>query len=512
MLNLATLLEGSAARSPDRAALTAGERKLTYRQLNEEANKLAGALKRRGIAPGDRVALTMPNTPEFAIAYYGILKAGAAVVPLNVQLKAPEISYYLNDSGARIAIAASSFAGEVLGGRAGATGCCEVWIAGDHPEAGSAPDVRALSDVVASEGSSLDCAPTMPDDTAVILYTSGTTGRPKGAELTHFNMFFNALYVTEKLFRLSPEDVLLAVLPLFHSFGQTCVMNAGLCAGATVALLPRFDPAAALAAMVSDRVTFFAGVPTMYWALLNHADLAHHRDAIRERLRLCVSGGAAMAVELMSRFEETFGVTILEGYGLSETSPVATFNVSQQDRKPGSVGKAIWATEVKIFDDSDRELPDGERGEIVVRGHNVMKGYLGRPEATAEAIRKGWFHTGDVGYRDPDGFFFIVDRKKDMILRGGFNVYPRELEEVLMTHPAVSLVAVVGVPDERLGEEIKAFIVPKASGGERAGDHRLVPRANGGLQDPAIGRVPGGLSHDRDRQDLEAGAARSVRA
>ncbi len=436
MLNLATLLEGSAARTPDRTALTAGERKLTYRQLNEEANKIAGALKRRGIAPGDRVALTMPNTPEFAIAYYGILKAGAAVVPLNVLLKAPEISYYLNDSGARIAIAASSFAGEVLGGRAGATGC--------------------------AEGSSRDCEPTMPDDTAVVLYTSGTTGRPKGAELSHFNMFFNALYVTEKLFRLSPEDVLLAVLPLFHSFGQTCVMNAGLCAGATVALLPRFDPAAVFSAMGRDRVTVFAGVPTMYWALLNHPDLPLFRDAIRDRLRLCVSGGAAMAVELMSRFEETFGVTILEGYGLSETSPVATFNLSQQDRKPGSVGKAIWATEVRIFDDSDRELPDGERGEIVVRGHNVMKGYLGRPEATAEAIRNGWFHTGDVGYRDPDGFFFIVDRKKDMILRGGFNVYPRELEEVLMTHPAVSLVAVVGVPDERLGEEIKAFVVRKA--------------------------------------------------
>ncbi len=462
MLNLATLLEGSAARTPDRTALTAGERRLTYRQLNEEANKIAGALKRRGVASGDRVALTMPNTPEFVIAYYGILKAGAAVVPLNVLLKAPEICYYLKDSGARIAIAASSFAGEVLGGRAGATSCAEVWIAGDHPKAGSAPDVRALADVVAGEGSSRDCEPTMPDDTAVVLYTSGTTGRPKGAELSHFNMFFNALYVTEKLFRLSSEDVLLAVLPLFHSFGQTCVMNAGLCAGATVALLPRFDPAAVLSAMGRDRVTVFAGVPTMYWALLNHPDLPLFRDAIRDRLRLCVSGGAAMAVELMSRFEETFGVTILEGYGLSETSPVATFNLSQQDRKPGSVGKAIWATDVRIFDDSDRELPDGERGEIVVRGHNVMKGYLGRPEATAEAIRNGWFHTGDIGYRDPDGFFFIVDRKKDMILRGGFNVYPRELEEVLMTHPAVSLVAVVGVPDERLGEEIKAFVVRKA--------------------------------------------------
>ena len=458
MLNLATLLEGSAARTPDRTALTAGERKLTYRQLNEEANKIAGALKRQGIAPGDRVALTMPNTPEFAIAYYGILKAGAAVVPLNVLLKAPEISYYLNDSGARIAIAASSFAGEVLGGRAGATGCAEVWIAGDYPEAGSAPDVRALAGVVAGEGSSRDCEPTMPDDTAVVLYTSGTTGRPKGAELSHFNMFFNALYVTEKLFRLSPEDVLLAVLPLFHSFGQTCVMNAGLCAGATVALLPRFDPAAVLSAMGRDRVTIFAGVPTMYWALLNHPDLPLFRDAIRDPLRLCVSGGAAMAVELMSRFEEAFGVTILEGYGLSETSPVATFNLSQQDRKPGSVGKAIWATEVRIFDDSDRELPDGERGEIVVRGHNVMKGYLGRPEATADAIRNGWFHTGDIGYRDPDGFFFIVDRKKEIIISGGENIS-----------------SVIGIPDETWGEAVHAVIVLKT--GATATEDEIVGQA-----------------------------------
>jgi long-chain acyl-CoA synthetase len=462
MLNLATLLEGSAAQSPDRTALVAGERKLTYRQLNEEANRLARALVRAGVAPGDRVALTMPNVPEFAVAYYGILKAGASVVPLNVLLKAPEISYYLKDSGARIAIAASTFADEVLGGRAEAKGCDEVWVAGGDPRAGSAAGVRALAEVVAGEETGLDSATTMPDDTAVILYTSGTTGKPKGAEPSHFNMFFNALYVTERLFRLSPDAVLLAVLPLFHSFGQTCVMNAGLCAGATVSLLPRFEPAAALAALARDRVTVFEGVPTMYWALLNHPNLPQHRDAIRERLRLCVSGGAAMAVELMARFEEIFGVTILEGYGLSETSPVATFNLSQEERKPGSIGKAIWGTEVKIFDDQDQELPAGQRGEIVVRGHNVMKGYLGRPDATAEAIRNGWFHTGDIGYRDGDGFFFIVDRKKDMILRGGFNVYPRELEEVLMTHPAVSLVAVVGVPDERLGEEIKAFIVPKA--------------------------------------------------
>src|SRR5215472_16826093 len=376
MLNLATLLEAAAAKSPDRTALIAGDRRLTYKQLNEGANRVAGALRQAGIRAGDRVALTMPNVPEFAVSYYGILKAGGAVVPLNVLLKAPEISYYLDDSGARIAIVASTFADEALGGRAGAKKRCAVWIAGEHAKAGSEEDVRAFAGVVADQDSTFDSAGTTPDDTAVILYTSGTTGRAKGAELSHYNMFFNALYGTGDLFKLKPDDILLAVLPLFHSFGQTCVMNAAFCAGATVTLLPRFEPATALAALARDRVTIFEGVPTMYWAMLNHPDFPQHRDAIRRTLRLGVSGGAAMAVELMSRVEEAFGVTILEGYGLSETSPIATFNISREERKAGSVGKAIWGTEVKIFDDSDRELPDGERGEIVVRGHNVMKGYL----------------------------------------------------------------------------------------------------------------------------------------
>ncbi|MGH2542986.1 MAG: AMP-binding protein, partial [Ardenticatenaceae bacterium] len=292
-------------------------------------------------------------------------------------------------------------------------------------------------------------------------YTSGTTGQPKGAELTHFNMFFNALYSADRLIDIFPDDVILAVLPLFHSFGQTCVMNATVYAGGTVTMLPRFEPDKALAVLARDGVTIFAGVPTMYWAMLNVPGKEQFVEPVRAKLRICVSGGSAMPVELMRQFEEAFGVTILEGYGLSETSPVATFNKSKEERKPGSIGKAIWGTEVRLFDDNDNELPRGENGEIVIRGHNIMKGYLGRPDATAEAMRHDWFHTGDIGYMDEDGFIFIVDRKKDMILRGGFNVYPRELEEVLMTHPAVSLVAVVGVADEKMGEEIKAYIVPR---------------------------------------------------
>jgi long-chain acyl-CoA synthetase len=296
----------------------------------------------------------------------------------------------------------------------------------------------------------------------VILYTSGTTGQPKGAELSHFNMFYNAVFSADRLMHITSEDVMMAVLPLFHSFGQTCVQNAGLYAGATITMLPRFEADKALGLMVRDGVTLFAGVPTMYWALLNVPDSDPLIERIKTTLRRCASGGSALPLELMRQFEEKFNVVILEGFGLSETSPVATFNMSEHDRKTGSIGKAIWGTQVKIFDDNDKEVPANERGEIVIRGHNVMKGYLGRPDATAETMRGGWFHSGDIGYKDEDGFIFIVDRKKDMILRGGFNVYPREVEETLMMHPDVSLVAVVGVPDEKLGEEVKVFIVPKA--------------------------------------------------
>ncbi|MFN2387378.1 MAG: long-chain fatty acid--CoA ligase [Thermoanaerobaculia bacterium] len=467
MLNLSTLLETSASDLPDRPAIVQGDRRVTYAELDAGARRFAAALSRAGVGRGDRVALLLPNIPDFAVAYYGSLVSGATVVPLNVLLKAREIAYHLNDSSARLLVAFEGFAPEARRSLEDAPGCEQLWVAGGDGAGGPSEDgkIRSLGEVLRSAPEEFDPAQRMPDDTAVILYTSGTTGQAKGAELTHFNMFFNALYCAERLFHLTSDDVLMAVLPLFHSFGQTCVMNAGFYAGAAVALQPRFDAEKVLRSLAKDGVTVFAGVPTMYWALLNHPDRARHAGAIRDSLRLCVSGGAAMPVELMRQFEETFGVTILEGYGLSETSPVATFNRSREERKTGSIGKTIWGTRVAVFDDSDREVPRGEKGEIVVRGHNVMKGYLGRPEATAEAMRSGWFHTGDVAYQDEDGFFYIVDRKKDMILRGGFNVYPREIEELLMTHPAVSLVAVVGVPDERLGEEVKAYVVRKPAGG-----------------------------------------------
>jgi long-chain acyl-CoA synthetase len=468
MLNLATLLEDTTRDYPDRLAVIFNETKLPYKAVNAAANQVAAGLVELGIEKGDRVALSCLNLPFFPIVYYGILKAGAVVVPLNVLLKGREIAYHLRDSGAKayfcfegteqLPMATMGYAGFQEAGS-----CQHFRVITANP-AGPSPieGTSTLGMLMAGKSPAFDTVQTSPDDTAVILYTSGTTGQPKGAELTHSNMLMNAR-LADNLFGNSVHDVHLVVLPLFHSFGQTVQMNAGFYTGATISLLPRFEPGAALGIMQRDGVTFFAGVPTMYWALLNYpgAD-KFDLEKIADTLRLAVSGGAAMPVEVMKGFEAKFNVKIQEGYGLSETSPVASFNRLDRERKPGSVGLPVWGVELKIFDEMDNEAPQGELGEIVIRGHNVMKGYYGRPEATAECMREGWFHTGDIGRVDEDGYFYIVDRVKDMVIRGGFNVYPREIEEVLMSHPQVSLAAVIGVPDEQYGEEIKAFVVPTA--------------------------------------------------
>jgi long-chain acyl-CoA synthetase len=305
-------------------------------------------------------------------------------------------------------------------------------------------------------------------DTAVILYTSGTTGQPKGAELTHANMVTNAIASFDMFAPVlgagTGQTAALITLPLFHSTGQTCQMNAGLYGGTRLVLHPRFDPATVLQTFERERIAIWIGVPTMYWALLQHARAAGtDLSSMASSLKVCVSGGAPMPLEVLHGFEDAFKVRILEGYGLSETAPVLAFNQVHRPSKPGTVGLPIFGVEIRCVDEADRPVPCGVRGEVVARGPNVMKGYYGRPAETAEALRGGWFHTGDIGVIDADGYLAIVDRKKDMILRGGFNVYPREIEEVLMTHPAVALCAVVGVPDERLGEEIKAFVVMRPS-------------------------------------------------
>ncbi len=467
MLNLATLLEDTCRDYPDRLAVIFNDVKLPYRAVNAAANQVAAGLVDLGIGKGDRIALSCPNLPYFPIIYYAILKAGAVVVPLNVLLKGREIAYHLRDSGAK---AYFCFEGtdQLPMGAMGWAGfqdadSCQHFrlITADPASPSPIEGAETVGMLMAGRAPVFDTVQTMPDDTAVILYTSGTTGQPKGAELSHSNMLMNAR-LADNLFGKAEHDIHLVTLPLFHSFGQTVQMNSGFYTAATISLLPRFDPGAALGIMERDSVSFFAGVPTMYWAMLNYpgAD-KFDLDKIANNLRLAVSGGAAMPVEVMNAFEANFNVKIQEGYGLSETSPVASFNRLDRERKPGSVGLPVWGVEMKIVDEMDNEVAQGDLGEIVIRGHNVMKGYYGRPEATAEAMRGGWFHTGDIGRIDEDGYFYIVDRVKDMVIRGGFNVYPREVEEVLMSHPQVSLAAVIGFPDEQYGEEIKAFIVPK---------------------------------------------------
>lgn len=470
MLNLAMIVEDHARKRPAREAVVFGDTRLTYAQLNAMANQVANGLAARGIGRGDKVALSCPNLPFFPLLYFAILKTGAAVVPLNVLLKPREIAYHLQDADAKAYFCFEGTPelpmGQMGFAAFGETPSCEhfVLMTAD-PRAPSPIDGAAtLGMFMHGQPAEFLSADVEPDDTAVILYTSGTTGQPKGAELTHSNMLINAI-VSRDLHCLNPSrerNTLLCVLPLFHSFGQTCQMNAGIYHGATLVLLPRFDAAAVLDTMLREQVNFFSGVPTMYWALLNHAR-QHHIDTapIAENLELCSSGGSAMPVEVLRAFEDVFGVQILEGYGLSETSPVATFNHRDLPRKVGSIGLPVFGCDVMIVDDNDQQVAPGELGEIVIRGHNVMKGYYKRADATAEAIRGGWFHTGDIARHDDEGYYFIVDRVKDMILRGGFNVYPREVEDVMMTHPAVSMVAVVGVPDERLGEEVKAYVIAK---------------------------------------------------
>jgi long-chain acyl-CoA synthetase len=460
--NLATNLIAS-ARPPERPAIRLDDNVVTYGELDEATARVAGLLLDRGLEPGDRVGMMLPNVAEFAIAYYGVLRAGGVVVPMNVLLKQREVAFYLADSGAKLIFAWHGFADEAAAGAADAGAQCLV----------VAPDAfaRALED---SEPENA-VAERAGDDTAVILYTSGTTGKPKGAQLTHSNLSVNA-DVSKALFSLTSEDVVLGALPLFHAFGQTCGLNATIAAGASLAVIPRFDAGTALEAIERHRVTVFEGVPTMYAALLDHPD----RDQADLRtLRVCASGGAALPVELLRGFEREFGCVILEGYGLSETSPVACFNHPDRERKPGSIGTPVEGVEMKLVDPHWRDAAPGEVGEIAIRGHNVMKGYWNRPDATADAIDSdGWFYTGDIARVDEDGRYFIVDRKKELIIRGGYNVYPREIEEVLYEHPAIREAAVVGVLHVALGEEVAAAIALRPGMHATASEIRDYVKAN----------------------------------
>ena len=419
--------------------------------------------------PRDAVALQLPNIPQFLIAYFGILKAGAVVVPLNVLLKAPEVAFELADSEAAALITWAGVAEEAAKGAADA-GLYRIYVV-SGPGGVPSPVGRPFEELLAGDQPVTPLFEmTEPGDTAAILYTSGTTGRPKGAELSHFQLYMNA-DTPGRLFGVRDDDIVLVVLPLFHVFGLSSQLNVCVRFGATMSLVPRFEPGKVLEVIQRDRVTIFEGVPTMYIALLNYPRLD---DYDVSSLRVGVSGGAAIPAEVIDAVERKFGFVILEGYGMTELASTATFNVSAEERKIYSVGKPIWGVDVQIWDEEGQLLPAGPDhiGELVVRGVNTPNGYHGNLEATAEAFAGGWFHTGDLGYVDEDGFFFIVDRKKDLIIRGGYNVYPREVEEVLYAHPSVAEAAVVGVPHDLLGEEIKAYIELKA--GATATEQELI--------------------------------------
>lgn len=466
-MNLASNLDAAVSANPDKTAIIFGELSLSYQAFNQYVNQVANALLDMGITRGDAVALSCPNIPFFPIVYYGVLKAGATIVPLNVLLKATEIQYHLEDSGAKAYFCFEGNAGLPVG-KMGLEAfeqvpACEHFtlLMPSLSDTSSLDGVQSLGELIADKPTTFDTVDCQDDDSAVVLYTSGTTGQPKGAELTHYNMRMNAKGAT--IFtHYQQDDVSLITLPLFHSFGQTVLMNATVAIGGTMVLIARFEPGHVLEQIQTHGVSVFAGVPTMYIALLNFRRIDDYDiAAIAARMRIAISGGSSLPVEVIKQFEETFDVAILEGYGLSETSPVATFNHLENPRIPGSIGQPIQGVEVKVVDDNGVELPPGEKGEIVIKGHNVMKGYLNRPEATAETIIDGWFHSGDIGTMDEQGNFYIVDRLKEMIIRGGFNVYPREIEEALMEHEDVVMVAVIGVPHETHGEEIKAYVVSR---------------------------------------------------
>ena len=471
-LNLATILRETARRDPARTAVLYEGLRITYGELDALSDRLAAGLRRDGIGPGDAVAVQLPNVPQFLIAYFGILKNGSVAVPLNVLLKSREVEYHLRDSESRALVTWTGSAPEAAKAAAGA-GVGDIYLVHAPGASGDGPGRPFESLLDPEHTAPVPLEQTEPGDTAAILYTSGTTGVPKGAELTHFQLYMNS-YTPGLLFGLEPDDVVLVALPLFHVFGLSSQLNVCVRFGAAMSLVPRFDPTKVLETMQRDRVTIFEGVPTMYIALLNHPELDRYDLS---SLRVGVSGGAPIPAEVIDRFERRFGVVILEGYGLSETASTTTMNVSAAERKVYSVGKPIWGVEVEVWDDRHRVLPPGANhvGELVLRGVNTMRRYHNNPEATEEAFAGGWFHTGDLGYIDEDGFVFIVDRKKDLIIRGGYNVYPREVEEVLYTHPSVAEAAVVGMPHASLGEDVKAYVQLKA--GAHATEAELITYA-----------------------------------
>ncbi len=450
------IIRRGAAEYPDRTALISRDAPITYGQLAAQVNLLANALRERGIGKGDSIAVLLPNCPAFTLAYFAATAIGAICVPANPLLKPAELEHMWRDSEIKLVFTATLLIPNARATMGSLGSKMEIISVNDRSE--TPEGVQTLAELMASiDNAPIDTSTIHENDPAVCIYTSGTTGRPKGALLSHRNLTTNCHQISKAL-DFHATDNFLCVLPLFHSFAGTVCQNTALYCGAQSTILEQFHPARVLEAVARHRVTIFCGVPAMFGALLQ---LPPDPSFDFSSVRFCVSGGAPMPVAVMQSFEKRFGTILLEGDGPTECSPVTCVNPPVGARKPGSVGLPIPGVEMKIVDEHDGDVPAGEVGEIVVRGDNVMLGYRNEPEETAEAMKGGWYHTGDLGKEDADGYFFIVDRKKDMIIVGGLNVYPREIEEVLYTHPAVGDAAVIGMPDRLRGEDAMAVVVLK---------------------------------------------------
>ena len=466
MYNLSIALEDNAQRIPNRLAIISEEKKISYKELNLLSNRVANLILDLGINPGDSIALQCPNISFFPIIYYGILKMGGVIVPMSILLKKKEISFILNNSKAKLLFfyqgdQTLNIVKEALAGVKESPEIIQsILIENQEFKSFSNPLVKNLNSLIKDASSEFEYIPTNAEETAVVIYTSGTTGKPKGVKLTHSNLAWNSS-ITVDLFDFKGDDIALTVLPLFHIFGQNCIMNAAVFAGISNVLLKRFDSNEVIQCIQKHSVTIFAGVPTMFWNLLNDLNTFKKGEIslLKNHWRIALSGGAAIPVELINKFEKTYGVPIFEGYGMSEGSPLVTYNQPAYKRKIGSVGLPIWGVQVKVINDKFIEVPSYVVGQIIFKGHNVMKGYFNNEEETKKVIKNGWMHSGDLGYKDDQGYLFVVDRMNDMIIRGGVNIYPREIEEVIIKHPKISLVAVVGIPDQRMGEEIMAYII-----------------------------------------------------
>ena len=465
VLNLVERVRQTALEQPEKHAYHFLGRDTTYGEFEETVSRFAAGLQQLGVEKGDHVAFLLGNTPHFLISLYATMRIGATAIPVNPMYTQDEIAYIIQNGDVKAVIALDlllplvEVGVKVLPQVENYIICETTQDIGEKVNtlSNSAKEkTKLFSQILGSTVESVDPVKVEEDDTAIILYTSGTTGYPKGAMLTHRNLYSNARDVGHYL-SMTPEDRVIATLPVFHVFALTVVVNAPLLQGATVLLAPRFSPSEIYDLAESQKATVFAGVPTMYNFLYQFDGDADKFAA----LRLAVSGGAPLPVQVLHDFEAKFKVKVSEGYGLSEASPVTCFNPLDRERKAGSIGMSISNVENKVVDEFGNEVPVGEVGELIVRGPNVMKGYYKMPEDTANAIRGEWLYTGDLAKKDEDGYFYIVDRKKDMIIVGGFNVYPREVEEVLFTHPNVVEAAVVGFPDANLGEAVHAYVVLK---------------------------------------------------